>query len=143
MPSPAQSAAMSFGSFRMIAQSLIPFRSDSHSQCELRSLVPARTSLSLRAGSADRMQPLRCDRARYGAESCHWAVQTREEPALTQLLNPLPPSVGGIISAQRIDALDAEDQAIEDQVHARLIRDLDDAVLRSVDRDRVREQVEQ
>ena len=36
-----------------------------------------------------------------------------------------------------------EDRDIEDQVHARLIRDLDDAVLRTFDPERAREQVEQ
>ena len=36
-----------------------------------------------------------------------------------------------------------EDRDIEDQVHSRLIRDLDDAVLRTFDPERAREQVEQ
>jgi pilus assembly protein CpaF len=47
------------------------------------------------------------------------------------------------IAARELLNDDADDALIEDQIHARLIRDLDDAVLRSGDRDRVRDQVEQ
>ncbi|MQA00919.1 MAG: CpaF family protein [Dehalococcoidia bacterium] len=53
--------------------------------------------------------------------------------------NGLGPLGGGLGAG---NAANLDDREIEDQLHTRLIRDLDDSVLRGLDNERVREQVE-
>jgi pilus assembly protein CpaF len=60
-----------------------------------------------------------------------------------QVWNQSSRSFSASTSALAPSAVDFDDLDVEDRIHARLIRDLDDAVLRGTDRDRVREQVEQ